>query len=358
MMQNTLPSLSLEYIELLQKLIRIPSYSREEASTATCLSRFLEELGYGPHRSGNNLWLHSRHNQSHKPSILLNSHHDTVKPVASWTRDPFEPTLDSDLLFGLGSNDAGASLLTQLATFIYLDQAPSPPAFNLIWSGTAEEEISGPGGIASILDDLGPVDLAIVGEPTQMQMAIAEKGLMVVDCYAEGVSGHAAREEGLNAIYQALPDIHWIQNYRFPKISDLLGPVKVSVTQIKAGTQHNVVPDACHFVLDVRTNELYSNAEVAAFLTSALNCRVEPRSLRLNSSGIAFEHPFVQKGLGLGLSTYGSPTLSDQALIPYTSIKIGPGDSSRSHTADEFIRVSEMMEGFQIYVQLLENLEL
>lgn len=357
-MIETLPTLPAEYIELLRKMIRIPSYSREEASTATCLSRFLEEKGYQAQRSGNNIWLHSRHNQSHKPSILFNSHHDTVKPVSSWTRDPFEPTLDSDLLFGLGSNDAGASLLTQLASFIYLDQAPSEPAYNLIWSGTAEEEISGPGGIASILEQIGPIDLAIVGEPTQMQMAIAEKGLMVVDCYAEGVSGHAAREEGVNAIYKALPDIHWIQHYCFPKVSDLLGPVKVSVTQIQSGTQHNVVPDQCHFVLDVRTNELYNNAEVAEFLSTVLNCRVEPRSLRLNSSGIASDHPIVQKGIALGLSTYGSPTLSDQALIPYPSLKIGPGDSSRSHTADEFIRISEMQEGFQMYVQLLENLEL
>jgi acetylornithine deacetylase len=258
-------------------------------------------------------------------------------------------------LYGLGSNDAGGALVTLLAVFVHFNDHENLP-FNLIYAASAEEEVSGVNGLASILDDLGPIDLAIVGEPTKMQMAIAEKGLMVLDCTAHGKSGHAAREEGENALYKAIADIEKIRNYKFEKVSEVLGAVKMSVTVINAGAQHNVVPDVCTFVVDVRTNEFYSNQQAYEIIKQFVDSDVVARSMRLNSSGIPVSHPIVQRGIELGLSYYGSPTTSDQAVIPYPSIKIGPGDSARSHTADEFIYISEIEMGFRIYVDLLTNL--
>lgn len=344
-------------IALLKQLIATPSLSREEADTADLIAQFLSGQRLTPQRKGNNIWVWHPGRDAQKPTLLLNSHHDTVKPKAAWTRDPFQPTLEGDILYGLGSNDAGGPLVSLIATFLYFLQHTRLP-FNLVLAATAEEEISGPGGIAAILEDLGPVDLAIVGEPTQMHMAIAEKGLLVIDGTAHGKAGHAARDEGINALYLALEDIQQIRSLSLPKISPLLGPVKMTVTQIEAGSQHNVVPHECHFVIDVRTNECYTNQEVFEILQHMCQSELKPRSFRLNSSGISESHPVVAKGRAMGMPLYGSPTLSDQALIPYPSVKIGPGDSARSHTADEYIRISEIAEGVSRYCRLLEGLEI
>lgn len=345
------------YIDLLKQLIATPSFSREEDKTADIIEQFIQSQGLVAQRSGNNVWVKSTSFDENKPTILLNSHHDTVKPVKGWQRNPHTPGEENGTIYGLGSNDAGASLVSLLAAFVYLNGLPQP-SYNLIYAATAEEEISGKNGIASILDKLGKIDLGVVGEPTEMQMAIAEKGLVVIDAEAKGKAGHAARNEGENAIYKALRDVQWIQNYNFPKTSEWLGAVKTTVTQIEAGYQHNVVPDSCKFVIDVRTQECYSNKEVVEILQQNTQSELTARSLRLNSSGIAVSHPIVQKGKELGLSHYGSPTLSDQALMPFTTIKIGVGDSARSHTADEYILRQEIEQGIDIYCQLLENLQL
>jgi acetylornithine deacetylase len=320
------------------------------------MQQYLIDKGFSPVRKENNVWALSFISDK-LPTILLDSHHDTVKPVSSWTLDPFQPIEKDGKLYGLGSNDAGASLVSLLMTFLHYAKQPDRP-YNLVFSASAEEEVSGKRGMEIIVPELGKIDLAIAGEPTKMQMAIAEKGLMVLDCTAHGKSGHAAREEGENAIYKAIADIERIRNYRFGKTSDILGPVKMSVTLINAGTQHNVVPDACTFVVDVRTNEHYSNQQACEIITELIGSDVAPRSFRLNSSGILVEHPIVQRGISIGLNYYGSPTTSDQAVIPYPSIKIGPGDSARSHTADEYILISEIEEGFRIYVDLLTGLHL
>ena len=343
-------------ISLLKKLIATPSLSREEDQTAQIIADFLIDKNVPIHRERNNVWSINRHYSTEKPNILLNSHHDTVKPNAGWQRNPFEPILEGDLLFGLGSNDAGGPLVSLIATFLHFYHQEHLP-YNLIIAATAEEEISGPNGIASILPQLGHIDLGIIGEPTQMHVAAAERGLMVIDCIAHGKSGHAARNEGVNAIYEAIEDINWFRTFEFEKVSDFLGPVKMSVTQIEAGTQHNVVPDQCKFVVDVRVNDCYSNQEVYEVINEATRCEVKPRSFRLNSSQIALDHPIIVKAKAMGREIYGSPTLSDQALIPYTTVKIGPGDSARSHTADEYIGLSEIEEGVKLYIELLEGLE-
>jgi acetylornithine deacetylase len=350
-----LEKLTAEAIFLLQELIRLPSYSREEQQSGDLLEKFFLEKDFHPQRKGNNIWVQLPDFQIDKPTVLLNSHHDTVKASPSWTLDPFKPLIKEGKLYGLGSNDAGASLVGLAAVFLYFSRQKTLP-FNLIYCASAEEEVSGKGGIESIITDLGKIDLGIIGEPTLMQMAVAEKGLLVLDCASKGVSGHAAREEGLNAIYEAMPDIQWFSTYQFPKKSDLLGPVKMTVTQIQAGTQHNVVPDTCTFVVDVRTNEHYSNAEILQLIENQVKCSVKARSLRLNSSQIPLTHPIVKRGLELGLTYYGSPTLSDQALLSFPTIKIGIGDSARSHTADEFVFIREIEEGIKIYVELLEGL--
>ena len=356
-LKENIDHLTHQATELLRELIAIPSLSRKEDKTASLLENFWKSNGFNPLRSGNNVWVKSPDFDVKKPTILLNSHHDTVKPSASWTRDPHEATVASDKLYGLGSNDAGGALVSLITTFNYLT-GPEPLPFNLIMAATAEEEISGPDGIASILPTLGDITVGIVGEPTHGDMAIAEKGLMVLDCEACGQSGHAARNEGINAIDLAIKDIEWLQSYQFEQDSDLLGPVKLTVTQIIAGAQHNVIPDRCAFVVDIRTNEYYSNREVLDIIRKHIKSQVKPRSLRLNSSKISLQHPLVKRGLNLGLQYYGSPTLSDQALMPFPTLKIGPGDSARSHTADEFIYLDEIRMGILTYINLLTDLKI
>jgi acetylornithine deacetylase len=345
------------YIELLKSLVSVPSLSQNEEEAAEVIRQFLIDSKVKFDSKANNTWVRNRNWRDGLPVILLNSHIDTVRPASGYTRDPYSPDVENGVLYGLGSNDAGGSLVTLLAVFMHFNLVENLP-FNLIYSATAEEEISGTNGLASILSDLGPITLAIVGEPTRMQMAIAEKGLMVLDCMAHGKSGHAAREEGENAIYKAMGDIEKIRNFKFEKVSPILGSVKTTVTMINAGTQHNVIPDICSFVIDVRTNEYYSNQQAWEILDQLIESDVKPRSIRLNSSGIPVDHPIVQRGISLGLNYYGSPTTSDQAVIPYPSIKIGPGDSARSHTADEYISISEIEEGFRIYIDLLTSLKL
>ncbi|MDU0371282.1 M20 family metallo-hydrolase [Hymenobacter endophyticus] len=345
-------------IALLQELIRTPSFSREEDRTAELLMTFLTRHGATPQRDANNVWAVSRHFDSSKPTILLNSHHDTVKPGSTWTYAPFGAVVEGDRLTGLGSNDAGASAVSLLATFLYFEQQATAPPFNLICAITAEEEVSGVNGIRRLLPLLPQIDLGIVGEPTQMDLAVAEKGLVVLDCVAHGRTGHAAREEGENALYKAVADIRWMENFRFPLVSKLLGPVKMTVTQIQAGSQHNVVPDLCTFVVDVRTNELYSNQEVVELVRQHVQSDVTPRSTHLNSSRITLTHPLVQRGVALGRRTFGSVTLSDQSMMPFTTVKIGPGDSARSHTPDEYILLSEIRAGVQGYIELLAGLVL
>lgn len=343
-------------INLLKSLIEISSVSREETAAADFLQAHIEALGIETGRKGNNVWCLSPMFSLEKPTILLNSHIDTVKPVRGWSKDPFTPTEVNGKLYGLGSNDAGASVVSLLSVFMQLSRTEQ--SYNLIFLASCEEEISGKNGIESVLPELPPIAFAIVGEPTEMQPAIAEKGLMVLDITTTGKAGHAARDEGDNAIYKSLNDIEWFRDYRFEKISPLLGPVKMSVTQINAGTQHNVVPDRCTFVVDIRSNELYSNEELFAIISSQISSEATARSFRLNSSHLSEEHPFIQRALELGKKPFGSPTLSDQALMRFPSVKIGPGRSSRSHTADEYIILKEIEEAIELYEKLLNGLSL
>ena len=352
-MAELINQLSDSAVDLLIRLIKTPSFSRDEAGTATLIQEFLAAHGVAAQRQQNNVWAVSTHFDASRPTILLNSHHDTVKPGAGWQYAPFGATLEEDKLTGLGSNDAGAAAVSLLATFLYFEQ--NKPAFNLICAITAEEEISGADGIRSVLPEFGKIDLGIVGEPTGMNLAIAEKGLIVLDCTAHGKTGHAAREEGENALYKALEDIQWLRGYQFPEVSPLLGAVKTTVTQISAGTQHNVVPDRCHFVIDVRTNELYQNQEIVDFLRLKLQSEIMPRSTHLNSSRISENHPLIRKGVAMGKTIYGSPTLSDQSMMPFNTLKMGPGESARSHTPDEYILVSEIRAGIRDYIELLRN---
>lgn len=342
-------------VDLLSELIRIPSLSKEENKRADFLFDYLVHEKLKPKRIGNNIIL-SNDVDRPKKRILLNSHIDTVKASPSWTHNPFDPIQVNGKLYGLGSNDAGASVVSLLMTYIHMSHWDN--AFDLIFAASAEEEISGQNGIIKVIEEIGEVDLAIVGEPTGMQMATAEKGLMVIDGLATGVSGHAAREEGLNAIYIALQDIQSIKEFDFDKISDLLGKTKATVTIINAGTQHNVIPDQCKFVIDIRANELYTLHEIYSLLQSTVKSTLTPRSFRLKPSYIDHRHPIVIKGKSMGISCYGSPTLSDQALMPYRSVKIGPGQSSRSHTADEYIELNEIKLGIKTYIELLKGLEL
>lgn len=344
-----------KYIELLQRLIATPSYSREENLTADILASFLSGEGVRDvQREHNNVWAYNQHFDPSKPTILLNSHHDTVKPNSAWTRDPFTPEIVDGKLYGLGSNDAGASVVSLIAAFLhfYKDERMK---YNLCLALTAEEEVSGQNGIESILPRLGEIDFAIVGEPTEMHLAIAERGLMVLDCVAHGKAGHAARDEGENAIYKAVKDIEWFRTYRFPKESELFGNVKMSVTIISAGTQHNVVPAECRFTVDIRVTDRYSNEEVLEIVREHVESEVFPRSTRLKPSYIDPAHPVVAAGLSLGRNTYGSPTTSDQALLSVPSLKMGPGDSARSHSADEFVYVDEIEKGIGQYIAMLET---
>ena len=343
-------------VDLLKRLISIPSISGEEKNLADFMEDMLKEKKYRPLRKGNNIWLTSQKWNDKNPAILLNSHIDTIKPVAGWTKDPFSPLEEDGKLFGLGSNDAGASVVSLLQVFMILTQMQQDN--NFIFLASCEEEISGKNGIESVLSELPPIDLGVVGEPTSMQPAIAEKGLMVLDGIVHGKSGHAAREEGENAIYKALPVIEWFKNQHFPAISPLLGSVKMTVTGVQAGTQHNVIPDVCKFTVDVRTNELYTNKALFEMIADACGAEVQARSFRLNSSRIALEHPLVQRAISLGMTPFGSPTLSDQSLTPFPSLKIGPGNSARSHTADEFIFLTEIDDAIKQYAALLSNLKM
>lgn len=344
-----------ESLGLLRTLISVPSFSREENGSADVIEDFFKAQGLTYKRQQNNIWSFNKYYDPSKPTILLNSHHDTVKPNPGYTRDPFSADINDGILYGLGSNDAGGCLVSLIAVFRHFFEQPSLK-YNICIAATAEEEVSGKNGIESVIPQLGPVDFAIVGEPTLMNLAIAERGLIVLDCIAKGKAGHAAREEGENAIYKALKDIEWFRTYKFPKKSELFGQVKMSVTVINAGSQHNVVPAECSFTVDVRVTDAYKNDEVVDIIKQHVECEVIPRSTRLKPSSINKDHPFVLAGLELGRTTYGSPTTSDQALLDVTSVKIGPGDSARSHMADEFIFVNEIKEGIDLYIAMLEKI--
>jgi len=342
-------------VALLRRLIATPSVSRDETAAADIMQSTMESYGFSPSRHGNNLLLRSSHWDDNRPTLLLNAHIDTVKPVASWTRDPFSPDIDGDRLYGLGSNDCGGGLVSLLQTFRILEAKPDTEQrdYNVMYLASCEEEVSGAEGIRSVLPLLPRVDVAIVGEPTGMQPAIAERGLMVIDGTAHGKSGHAARNEGVNAIYQALDDLLFIRDYKFDKVSTLLGPTKMQCTVVNSGTQHNVVPDECKFIIDVRTNEYYTNEEVFDFLQQHLKSDIKARSFHLHSSSIPVDHVLVQRCIAMGMKPFGSPTLSDQALMRFPSFKLGPGESARSHSANEFICFSEIEKAIETYVKLI-----
>lgn len=342
-------------IGLLKQLIGVSSLSKEETFSAAIIEKFFQDQHIKTYRKGNNIWVYNAHYTSDKATILLNSHHDTVKANSGYTRDPLAANEEDGKLYGLGSNDAGGCLVALIATFLYFYERQDL-SYNFCLVASAEEEISGRNGIESVLGELGPIDFAIVGEPTLLDLAIAEKGLMVLDCNASGKAGHAARNEGDNAIYKAIKDIQWFKDYTFEKTSATLGPVKMSVTVIQAGSQHNVVPANCSFVVDVRTTDAYSNEETLAIIKAHVVSEVTARSTRLKSSSIPETHPIVQAGIALGRNIYGSPTMSDQALIPVPSLKLGPGDSARSHMADEFIYIDEIREGIDLYIAMLEKI--
>jgi acetylornithine deacetylase/succinyl-diaminopimelate desuccinylase-like protein len=351
-MKEHLPEIA---IGLLQQLISIPSFSKEEDKTANLLMSFFAHHGMEATRKGNNVWAKNKFFDDNKPTILLNSHHDTVKPNPAYTRNPFSADMEEGKLYGLGSNDAGGPLVSLIATFFYFYNQQNLK-YNLVLAATAEEEISGTNGVELIWDDLPKIDCAIVGEPTLTEIAIAEKGLMVLDCVTYGKAGHAAREEGVNAIYLALKDIEWFRTYKFPKVSAALGEIKMSVTVIHAGQAHNQVPTECKFTVDIRVTDVYTLEEVLEIVKQNVSCEVTARSLRLRSSGVSENHPLVLSGKSLGKKLYGSPTTSDQALIPAPSIKMGPGDSARSHSADEFIYMHEIEDGIESYLSLLEKI--
>lgn len=343
-------------IELLKELIATPSVSRDESAAADVMARAISGYGYEYSREGNNIWIKSSGFDSSKPTLLLNAHIDTVKPVSSWTRNPFSPDVCGGRLYGLGSNDCGGGLVALLQTFRHITSRPQ--SYNTIWLASAEEEVSGENGIRRALPLLPAADVAIVGEPTGMQPAIAEKGLMVIDATARGKSGHAARGEGVNAIYEALDDICWLRGYKFEKMSQLLGPTVMNVTIINAGTQHNVIPDECRFTIDIRTNEFYRNEDVFSFLSSKMKSELKARSFRLSSSHISEDNPLIQRCKAMGMTPFGSPTLSDQALMPFPSFKLGPGQSARSHSADEYIGISEIEDAINTYISLLDGADI
>ena len=343
-------------VELLKKLIATPSVSRNEKDAADIMEQTIRSYGFEPQREANNVWIIDPHYDESRPTLLLNAHIDTVKPVASWTRDPFSPDAEDGVLYGLGSNDCGGGLCSLLQIFRMLTEKPQ--RYNLIYLASAEEEVSGKDGITRALPLLPHIDLAIVGEPTGMNPAVAEKGLMVLDVIAHGKSGHAARNEGVNAIYEALDDMRWIRDYKFEKVSEFLGPTKMTLTVVNAGTQHNVIPDKCTMLVDIRTNEFYDNEEVFEFICQHLKSEVKAHSFRLKSSRIDPEHPLIKKCVAMGMKPFGSPTLSDQALMHFPSFKLGPGESSRSHSADEFIRISEIRDAIAKYETLLDGADL
>lgn len=340
-------------VQLLKKLIATPSVSRNEKDAADIMEQTIRSYGFEPQREANNLWIIDPHYDESRPTLLLNAHIDTVKPVASWSREPFSPDVEDGVLYGLGSNDCGGGLCSLLQIFRLLTEKPQ--SYNLIYLASAEEEVSGKDGITRALPLLPHIDLAIVGEPTGMNPAVAEKGLMVLDVIAHGKSGHAARNEGVNAIYEALDDMRWIRDYKFEKVSEFLGPTKMTLTVVNAGTQHNVIPDKCTMLVDIRTNEFYDNEEVYELIRQHLKSEVKAHSFRLKSSRIDPEHPLIRKCVAMGMKPFGSPTLSDQALMHFPSFKLGPGESSRSHSANEFIRISEIRDAIAKYETLLDG---
>ena len=343
--------------DMLRDLISVPSHSREEAGAAEVVEKYIRDAGFEPQRYGNNVWAVAPGYNTGRPTLLLNAHIDTVKPAAGWTYDPYTPTEEEDILYGLGSNDDGASVVSLFAAFRVVSQ--SGLSYNLIFLASCEEEVSGKNGIESVLPLLGKIDFAIVGEPTGMNPAVAERGLMVLDGVIRGVSSHVAKGGGVNAIYQALPVIEKLKNLKFEKVSETLGPVAINVTQIESGTAHNVVPDLCKIVVDVRTTDAYTNEETLQMIKDAVpECELKERSTRLRPSGIATSHPVVQAAKMLGKEPYGSPSMSDQALMSFPSVKMGPGQSSRSHTANEFIRWSEIREAIEIYIRILSGMKL
>lgn len=355
-MNDQLTILQTAAVALLKQLIATPSFSKEEDKTALLLETFFTGRQIPVQRIGHNVIVRNKHYDPGKPTLLLNSHHDTVKPNPQYTKDPFSPDVEEGKLYGLGSNDAGGCLVSLAATFLYFYEHNGP--YNVIFAATAEEEISGTGGIELIINDLPPIAAAIVGEPTQMQMAVAERGLMVIDCISHGKAGHAARNEGENALYKALKDIEWFRSYQFDRVSDLLGPSRMNVTVIETENKaHNVVPAVCRFVVDTRINECYTFEEVLEIIRTHVNCEVLPRSTRLRSTSIALDHPLVKAGLKLERTYYGSPTTSDKALMPFPSLKMGPGDSARSHTADEYIYIKEIEDGIALYIQLINEVQ-
>lgn len=346
--------LTQEAIALLKSLIATPSFSSEEGQTALLLEHWFQQHNIPYQRQQHNVWSVNTHFDANKSTLLLNSHHDTVRPNSGYTKDPFSPTVIDGKLYGLGSNDAGGCLVSLLATYTYYYNRKDL-SYNLVFVGSAEEESSGPNGLNSMLPLLPSIDVAIVGEPTQMQLAIAEKGLIVYDALVHGTSSHAAHPNQDHAIYNTIPVLQWFQQTHFEKKSAVLGPVKLTVTQINAGKQHNVVPASVALVIDVRVNDQYSNQDIDAYLQAHAPCELTPRGLHLNSSSISETHPLVQAGITMGRSTYGSPTLSDQSVLSCPSLKLGPGDSKRSHTADEFIYLAEITEGIQLYIDLLDR---
>ncbi|MFT4033871.1 MAG: M20 family metallo-hydrolase [Siphonobacter sp.] len=355
-MINLLETLTSDSIELLKRLIATPSFSREEEQTAYLIEEFFRERNMPFSRLNNNLWSKNKHYNPDLPTVLLNSHHDTVKPNPKWTLDPFNPLVEESKLFGLGSNDAGGCLVSLLAAFCYFYHR-TDLKYNIVFAASSEEEVSGKDGMELLWNSgkLGPVDFAIVGEPTLMHLAVAEKGLLVLDCMAQGKAGHAAREEGENALYIALDDIAWVRSYSFAKESPTLGKMKMTATVINTeNRQHNVIPATCHFTLDVRVTDQYTLEETYEIIQANMKSEVQARSIRLRPSSIAMEHPIVQAGIALGRKTYGSPTTSDQAVIGCASLKMGPGDSARSHQADEFIYLNEIEEGIKLYVEMLK----
>ncbi|WP_431162557.1 M20 family metallo-hydrolase [Flagellimonas beolgyonensis] len=341
-------------IELLQELISIPSFSGEEDKTADAIAAFLHSFGVETHRQDNNIYAFNKYYDESKPNLLLNSHHDTVKPNTAYTKDPFHPHIEEGKLFGLGSNDAGGCLVSLLATFVHFYEKEGL-SHNLIMAATAEEEDAGEKSLRGLLPILPDIDVAVVGEPTLMDLAIAEKGLVVFDAVVEGTPSHAAHPNDNNAIYNTIEVLQWFKDYTFDKVSEALGEVKMTVTQINAGKQHNVVPAQVDLVVDVRVNDCYTNQEIAEMLQEEAPCKMTPRSLRLNSSCIDPNHDLVKSGVALGRKTYGSPTLSDQAALSCQSVKLGPGDSTRSHSADEFIYVNEIEEGIDLYIKILSG---
>lgn len=349
----TTQQLTLDAITLLKRLIATPSVSRDEEKAADIMMEEIGNYGFSPIRDGNNIWITDPEMRDDRPTLLLNAHIDTVKPVASWTRDPFSPDIEGDTLYGLGSNDCGGGLVSLLQAFRFL--VTKPRLYNLVYLASCEEEVSGINGIRRVIDKLPHIDVAIVGEPTGMEPAVAEKGLMVIDMTAHGKSGHAARGEGINAIYEALDDMLWVRDYKFDRVSDFLGPTVMNLTVVNSGTQHNVIPDECRMVIDVRSNENYDNKEIFHFIDEHTKSDCKARSFHLRSSHIPLDHPLVKQLIAIGKHPFGSPTLSDQALMPWQSLKLGPGQSSRSHSADEYIRISEIEDAIGTYIRLIEE---